>query len=306
MFRHRFKMRFTTDCVVAEFARIPKSYDFGYGFDMTSTSSRALHARTGLTLIELLMATAIMAIMAVALGTLAATAQTSSRITQGHDTATQHARVALERIQRTLHTATANANFPGFAVFDEQIGSWRFPDTLVVWRPESVAANPSGQPLFRELVVFCPDPNQPNRLLEITVPNDNRTTPPLTDTAAWRNELRTLKTSASASRIVLTHLLRAASLDGSGSAQSLRGVVRFRSVVRPSVQQYNDYKVGSVNWQDMAWVQDIYGSQSGLRQSWCSIDLQLMPSENTSSNGLSNESPLPFFGSAALYYQLLK
>jgi type II secretory pathway pseudopilin PulG len=259
-----------------------------------------------MTLIELLMATAIMAIMAAALGTLAMTVQTSSRISQGDDTATQHARVTLERIQRTLHTATTSANFPGFAVIDEQVGPWRFPDTLVVWRPESTAANPSGLPLFRELVVFCPDPNQPSQLLEITAPNDNRPTPPLTDTAAWRNELTTLKTSNSARRIVLSSLLRAASADGSGSSQSMRGAVRFTVAIRPAVQQYNDYQAGGLNWQDMAWVQDIYGSTSGVRQSWCSIELQLLPEESASSTGSSTDSALPFFGSAALYYELVK
>jgi prepilin-type N-terminal cleavage/methylation domain-containing protein len=255
--------------------------------------------RRGLSLIELLIASSIMLLIAGALGMLAMTAQMSAEYGHGHSHATQHARVALERIERTLAGATASEQFPGFAAFNESVGGWDFPDTLVVWHPEGAAVDPEGLPRFDELVIFCPDPAAPNRLLEITLPDDTRTAYAADDTSSWQTALAAIKAANDGERVELTDLLRTAD-PGDGD---LRGAVRFVVTVRPSQAEWADYEGGTIAWDDINWVQDIHGSQAGLRQAWCRLELQLLP-EGIDGKAPSDELALPFFGSAAVYCEL--
>ena len=260
--------------------------------------------RRGLTLAELLITSTVMALIAGGLAALSSTVQISNAHHYGRSLTLQHGRVALQRIQQTLNQAAANEQFPGFVRFAELVGGNSFPDTLVVWSPETAAAAPEGLPLISELVTFCPDPTEPHKLLEIRVPSDNRTVPPLSDTTAWATELAAIKAASDATRVVLTDLLRlAVPTDNSGATYSARPALRFEVSVRPSEQEWSEYEAGSRNWDDISWVQDIYGSQTGLRQSWCRIELQLRPGEV---DDHSTGAAFPLFGSAAVYYTLRK
>lgn len=260
---------------------------------------RPARARSGLSLVELLMAASVMVLVAGALGTLALTAQTTAEYGHGHNLATQHARVCLERIERTLGEATVSEQFPGFASFGHTVGAYDFPDTLVVWHPETAAVDPDGLPRFNELVIFCTDRNQPNRLLEITVPTDTGVAYAASDVAAWRSALASIKADQGAVRVVLTDLLRTAD----GGDGSLRGMVRFTVVVRPTPVQWADYQTGAIAWNEIDWVQDVYGANTGLRQAWCRFELQLLP-EGLDGKPVDGELVLPFFGSAAVYDEL--
>jgi prepilin-type N-terminal cleavage/methylation domain-containing protein len=259
----------------------------------------------GVTLVELLIAATVMSMVAAAIGALAIAVQTSNEHSQGQGTSTQHARIALQRIERTLLEAHASEHFPGFVAFAETVQTWDFPDTLVVWHPNTTPANPDGLPLVSELVIYCPDPAEPNVLLEITVPGDTRTVPPLTNQQTWLQGLPTLKTSSSAIRVRLTDRLRVASVDGTAlDGSSRRGAVRFEVLVRPTPGQWTDFRNGEINWEEIDWVQDLFGSQTGLRQSWCRIELQLLPEVST--EPVSADLAIPYFGSAALYHQLTR
>jgi hypothetical protein len=215
---------------------------------------------------------------------------------------TQHARVSLERITRVVNKAHANDKFPGAAVFATTVSGWRFPDTLVVWKPASQPVNPEGLPLFSELVVFCPDATQPNRLLEITNTADTRPVPALTDTATWASELATLKASTTARKLLLTDLMRTAVL--TAGSPNPRGCVRFEIEQRPTASEWASYKSGTTAWDELSWVQDIYGSQSGLARAWTRIELQVVP--GASAAGVTAQQVLPFLESAAVYYELHK
>ena len=251
------------------------------------------------------MAVSITGIMAGAISALTHAVQVGSAYTQGYGTATQHGRVSLERITRKVREATANENFPGAAVFADLVQSWRFPDTLVVWHPTGLPANPAGLPLYNELVVFCPDPSTPNQLLEITSPSDTRTVPALSDTAGWQTALQSIKTASTSNKVILTSLLRVASVTNNGSSTGQRGCVRFELVRHPTAAEWTSYRAGTLTWQNIAWPQDIYGQQSGLSQSWVRIEMQLVP-DGSSPSGTSAQQAVPFFGSAALYFTLTK
>jgi prepilin-type N-terminal cleavage/methylation domain-containing protein len=260
---------------------------------------------SGMTLLELLIAMSIMVIVAGMLGALAKGVEEGFQYAEGHGLATQHARVVLDRIAAKVREAAANEQFPGVIVLAEMVDSYRFPDTVVVWHPSGAPADPDGLPRYNELVIYCPDRSEPNRLVEITAPSDARTVPPVENQAQWAAEIAAIKTSGASRVVTLTRLMRTASTDGSSSA-SLRGAVRFETRLRPSPAEWNAYKSGSRPWEQLAWVQGIYGSQTGLRQVWLRTELQLMPDDRAAAGETAGSPPSPFLGSAALYYRMRK
>jgi len=256
-----------------------------------------------MTLLELLVAMSVLVLIAGVLGGLAIGVQQGYQYAEQYGLATQHARVVLERITRTVSQATASVHFPGILVIAETHGQWRFPDTLVVWRPAGTAADPNGLPRFNELVIYCPDVQAPNRLLEITVPGDARVTPPPADSAAWRAEITAIRSSFTAQNVVLTELLRTCTVTDTSPPQ-VRGAVRFESRLRPSESEWASYKAGSLQWKDLSWVQYIYGNRAGLRQAWLRMEIQLAIGNSSTGNQADASIVIPFFGSAAVYYRL--
>ncbi len=253
--------------------------------------------RQGITLSELLVAIAVMGLVAVALGALAKAVEQSTGYTRGHETALQYARVAIQRIGRHIEGAHANDQFPGFIVINRPEQGWDFPDMLAVWYPEGAPQAIDSLPLFSELIIYAPDPTQPNRLLEITARTDHRVVPPITSLGAWRSELQSIISSSTARRVVLLENLRTGQVAASGQP---RGNVRFLQRLRPSQSDYGQFQAGTKSWEDLAWAQGIRGTQRGMRQAWCRIELQLIV-DGGANGGMS---VVPYFGSAALYYQL--
>jgi len=260
--------------------------------------------RSGLTLIELLVASAIMGMTVAALAVLAHAVQVGTEYGEGHGEAIQHGRVTLERITRLANEATTSPQFPGFLpLYVEQDGN-RYPDTLVVWHPTGTPVDPEGLPRFNEVVIFCPHAEQPNELIQLTAPDDTRTVPPYDDRTAWLAEVDALKGSESSRQVALTPLVRTASTDGSDTPDKQRACVRFNVRLRPSETELAECTAGEVDWDKLPWVQNIYSSTLGLRQAWLRIELQLMPGSDAQARGMSGQTAIPFFDSAAVYYTL--
>lgn len=260
-------------------------------------------ARRGMTLAELLVSIAVLSIIAGVLGGLATAVQVSAEYGQGHALAVQHTRVAQERIGRALAEAYATGAYPGAVVVYDVVGGWRFPDTLVVWNPAGPPANAAGPPLVNELVLFCPDPSDPRRLLEITAPNDSRAIPlsEQLNGGAWRAAIEALKTADDSRRVVLSNLLRVSQYNGAA-----RGAVRFECERRPSDTAWQAYQGGSVAWEDLVWPQGMVGSEAGMRRVWVRYEWQLMPGETVADKDPGGQQAATFFGSAACYYQMDK
>lgn len=259
-----------------------------------------------MTLLELMIATTILLMVVGALGGLARTAQQGFEYSEGYGAATQHARVVLDRIAQNACQAKANDQFPGCLVVAETVDTYRYPDTLVIWRPSGAAANPTGLPCYNELVIYCPSPGAANQLVEITAPTDTRTVPAVDNASAWQTELATLKKASTSKSVVLSTLLHtcATSTTGGSTSSSMRGAARFETRLRPSAADWASYKAGTVTWMNLPWVQGVYGTQAGLRQTWVRMELQLVPGVDWAASNLAAASAVPFFGSAALYYNL--
>jgi Tfp pilus assembly protein PilW len=259
--------------------------------------------RSGLTFLELLIA---MSLMAMVVGTMIGLVRTSElgfEYSEGYGAATQHARVAIDRITRTIYSATANDQFPGCIVIAETVNSWRYPDTLVIWHPNGNPIDSNGLPRYNELVIYCPQPNNPKQLVEITAPSDTRTVPATTDTATWQTEITAIKTNSQSKVVNITDLLRVCTISTATNAPT-RGALRFETRLKPSQTDWNNYIAKSIAWTDMPWAQSLYGWQMGIRQVWVRMELQLAPLAPNNVANQANQIPVTFFGSAALYYQL--
>lgn len=270
----------------------------------TSCSKRSRCSRQGMTLVELLVASSMLLMLAGVIGGLASAVQTSSSYGQGHAEAAQHARVAIERISRDIRQATAVGDYPGFAVVCDEIGGVVYPDTLLIWSPANgTPSNANGPPLISELVIYCPDPKQPRQLLQIRALQDARTIPldASLNQSPWLETIAAIKTDAQSERVVLTDLLRAGVVKGNAGVP--RSAVRFVQELQPSASEMADYRAGTQTWSDLSWPQGMYGTQSGMRQSWLRLELQLMPGAESRSD-TTGQQATSFLGSATLSYQL--
>lgn len=256
----------------------------------------------GFTLIELLLAIGALTMCIVALGMMARAVEISSEFNQGYGLAALHAQVTFDRISRAVAGAASNASYAGTWVTQATVGSWTFPDTLVVWRPTSgTPANPQGAPLANELVLFCPDPGAPKQLVEITVPADSRALPLPTNASTFKSFIDGLKTESGVQKTLLTDLMRTAT----DSSNTLRGCVRFVVTMNPSDAEINSYRAGTTPWASVPWAQGIWSPNLGMRQVWVRSELQLMPAGIWLVTKTSAQQPVPFFGSAAYCYEVL-
>ncbi len=261
--------------------------------------------RAGLTLVELLISITIITMTVGALGVMGRAVQIASEHNQSYGTATQHARVVLDRLARTVQQAHGNAAYAGAWVVEDVVGSYNFPDTLVVWHPATAAANPDGAPLASELKIFCPDPAAPGQLVEITVPGDSRAVPSPANAATFKTFIVGLKTAAGANKVQLTNLVRVASASASGnSTTQQRGAVRFVVELNPSAAEWVSFEAGTTAWNDLSWPQGIAGPNSGMRHVWVRSEIQLLPAGDWHATGEAAKEPVPFFGSATFCYEL--
>jgi hypothetical protein len=240
----------------------------------------------------------ILTLIAGSLGAVASAVRSSNSYCSGHTQAAQHGRVALTRIEASISQATANENFPGCRVFTTTVSGSTFPDALVVWKPQTTAAAPTGLPRVNELVLYTYNPSAPNELLKIRDTTNTATAPAWSATSSWNTLVSSLKTSNTATRTVITDRLYTAKPDASSSA---RGAIRFLLISGPTDAQVTSYRAGTLAWDDLDWPLDRYGSTSGTRTIVCQTELLI-----DASDGVTTGQIVPFFGSSSCSYQMAK
>lgn len=253
--------------------------------------------RRGMSLVELLVASAVMGLIALGVASLARTVNEGGEYSFSRGASLQHGRVVLERIEQIVRSAAATEKDPGIAVVYDTVGTAKVADTLVVWR---IDANKDKLAQVNELTIFTPDVDKANELIELTASTDVRTVS-LTDISTLRTVITGLKSASNRQKVVLTDLLRTVQLPEEASRR--RGGVLFAAEIRPTVADVASYRGGTITWANLPWPQGIGGARSGLRQSWVRIELQLVPSSDNDESKTDDQT-LPFFGSAALNYEI--
>lgn len=248
--------------------------------------------RKAITLLEILIAVGIAAMILAATAALVKTSEDAFAENAGQAQALQSGHLCLERIRRLFAESFANERFPGARVVDDLAPSGTFPDCLVLWHPDKAPLEPDGLPKVSELIFFYPNPVQPSQLLEVTVPHRTEAAPAYGDSAAWRNLINTVRSDGLRKTVTWSDRLRTFELDG-----KRRGTLRFRIRLRPTFAEWNDTTVG---WQAMAWPQGLFSPQTGLRHVWLSVELQVRARAGDD----SATGAVPLFGSAARMYAL--
>lgn len=261
--------------------------------------SRNTTRKHGLTLAELLVASAVMSILCVGFGTLAVSVQMANAYAQEKNKIGQHARVILLRVEQAIQQAHATESFPGFLPIRYFDSNFDFPQAIAIWTP---TGEPNGDyPLVSELTIFACDPFSPNRLLEIRNPNDTSAAPTSNITSLWRGLVTQLMNDPNSEVVEITDLMRVGQM-----GSNYYGTLRFYSRITPTDTELADARNGNVEWESLNWATSIYSSQSGLRQAWCHFEFQLVPSSDLTTHANLQDKASPFFGSSALYYQVTK
>lgn len=265
---------------------------------------RHRHNRRGLTLAELLITSTVLVMIGGTASTLAYAVYSAHDACKGQTTAAQHARVAIDRIEKAVAGATASESFPACLVVNFSANSYIFPDSLAVWRPAAAPVDPSGLPRVSELVVFSCDPSLPNRLLEMTWPTNSNVTPAASNTIGWRLLIDSFHSGDGVVKNQLTDRLHAATVDTTPLLENVlttrRGMVRFARLMAPSESRFTEYRANQRAWNSLDWPLDMYASQTGMRTVNLQVELQIAGGPD------EQPDPLPFFGSAVLNYTLRK
>jgi prepilin-type N-terminal cleavage/methylation domain-containing protein len=266
-------------------------------FRPTFSSDRSRHAaRRGLSLVEMLMATAICAIVLMGFAAMAETLVAVDNSSSGEMSSLQHGQVALMRIQDHVRLAYVTESFPGFRVHSTTVGTQTYPDLLIIWRPTGTPANPTGKPRVNELVVIGPDPNTPNNLIELRHSSSTTTCPNYSDNAGWTTTLTNMFTSGQ--KTTLTGKLRTAIPADSTSTR--RGCLRFLRLAEPTDAEFSSYRASTIAWSALDWPLDLNSTKAGVRTVTCLFELQLATSDANSINEM-----IPLFGSASRSYEVL-
>lgn len=259
---------------------------------------RRTHFRkSGLTLAELLVASAVMGIICLGFGTLAMSVQMANAYAQEKNQIGQHARVVLLHVERKVQNAHATEAFPGCMPITYVDGSYDFPQAIAVWTPIGEPNN--DYPLVSQLTLFACDPSSPNRLLQISNTADSGVAPALNNPSAWRTLVTNLISASDSEVSEISDQIRAGKI-GSRYYSTLR----FQTRITPTDSELASARSGTSQWEELDWPTSIYSSDSGLRQVWCHFEFQLVPSNDVTTHGSLQDLAVPFFGSSALYYQV--
>ncbi len=257
----------------------------------TASSPRRL-PRRALTLLEILIAMGIAAMIMAATATLVKTSQDAFVANTSQARILQSGRLFLTRVRRLFAESFANELFPGARVIAQASPSGVFPDCLVIWHPGGPPESPDSLPRLKELIFFYPNPRRPNEILEVTVPHLGNPAPAYEDDTAWQSVLASVKLDPLRKSITWCDQLRSVAIDG-----SRRGMLRFAIRMRPTSQEWLDT---AASWESLAWPQGMFSPQTGIRYVRLGIELQIQTDEkDTSANGA-----VPLLASASRKYVL--
>lgn len=262
-------------------------------FNVKFRTRRAL-ARRAFTLAETLVATAIVATMTAALGSLvyaatgAATHVTAVRQTQ------HHGRRSSERLSELIRATYSSRLFPGAVVVNSTSSGQAFSDVLVLWLPLGKPTSPAGRPRIREILFIGPSRSEPGKLMQFRKTSDPTVAPAWNDSAGWTALANSVMNDATVSTEVWTDLLHWAPY-----GPDKRGNVHFATRAAPSNTEWQQYLAGNRTWANLTWSVHGGGSLSGIRTTDVIFEMQLKPPTEQGAS-LQDFDRGVFFGSATI------
>lgn len=267
--------------------------------------------RSGLTLVELLMAATITSLLSIVLGGLVMAVQTAKTHTEGLEDATRQAQAACNRIrfmvsEAGVYQVDGEPTTPGLAVVEHQWSVHDLPDVLVVWSGGrnggmGEAGVQHRRPRVEELLVYAPHPDAPHRLVELAWPGD-RSTIDFRDPDFDRT-IRSLVSSGEGEEVLLSERIRVSLLSGwVGATGAEVGNVRFDLTWTPDDSELSSTAPGTEEWFDLPWIRGVVSPRSGMRQATIRIELQIEPRHGQPSRSETTPIAVPFFGSASYRY----
>lgn len=255
---------------------------------------RHLRLRRGFTLAETLVATAIVATLTAALGSLiysatsAATHVTAVRQTQ------HHGRRCTDRLGDLIRSAHSSRQFPGAIVVTSTSGTTTFSDVLALWMPTGAPQAPTGRPRIREILFIGPSPSDPSKLMQFRRTSDSGIAPTWNDSAGWTALSASVRSDPASATEIWTDLLHRATI-----ATESRGNIHFHARSEPTNQHWQQYLAGTRTWENLSWPMYGGGSQTGVRIVAVTFEMQLEPPTEEGSK-LSAFDRGVFFGAATL------
>jgi len=278
---------------------------------VTSCAVRNQNHRSGLTLVELLMAMAISSILIVALGGIVTATQSAWIHSQGIEDSQAQVTATFDRIkmmvsQAGVYQVSGQPPQVGLAVVTH---SWNYvdiPDTLVVWtggRNGGISDNGTltRLPKMNELLIYTLDPNDPHNLIEVALPES--TTEIDFNSSSFKNTIRTAIKSKNAESALLCNRFKNSQYILSGSPWGpATGILLFEITKTPSDSSLGAVTAGTSSWMNLSWPQGTVSASSGLRQVSVQYEAHIEISERTSLNEVNSTTALPFFGSCSRLY----
>jgi Tfp pilus assembly major pilin PilA len=253
-----------------------------------------------MTLVELMVAASVMSLVAVTLGGLVQAVNTARTYISAMQLASSQGQFTTDRIKSAMqrsgtYRVGSSSTIAGIAV----VWNSDRPETLVVWtggREESLSDQGTLHrlPLANEIVIYTPDPDRAERLVEIVVPSASGTI----DFAASDFETRVRQLIANSDpdqRVTLCDRVRVAA-DGTGKIAA----IRFEMEQSPDNSAISTTAPGTVNWRSLQWYGGISSSSAGLRHVLVRIEMQVL-TDGTPGDPASDIA-MPVFGSASRRY----
>ncbi len=267
---------------------------------------RGLFTRArGITLAEIVMAMMITSLLAVVMGGITSAVQSAREHVEGVEEATMQAEAAIERIRYMTsnigtYEITGEPVTAGIAVVNRAAGLAYVPDVLVIWsggRSGGMAAEGllTTLPKVNELVMYLPDPDSPDTLVEVTIPANSTTID--FRSAGFESAVQTLLISGGLDKAPLCKLLRTVELEG-----SMWGAAWFDVTQTPN-ESALVATPGTSQWNALPWAQGIVSSTSGCRQVTVRVELQVKARSYDNPGVDSSATSIPYFGSASYRYE---
>ena len=269
-------------------------------------SRRGLSLR-GMTLVELMIAMTITAMITVILGGLVLAVHTVREYSEGSEEVVGQTQASFDRIQYMVsqtgvYRVDGRPTVPGIAVVNQTYSDTIVPNILVVWSGGSFGGMSakgvqSRLPLFSELVIYTTDPDDPSQLVEMTFPGDSSSID--FQAADFDATILQYLSSGNPTKTKLYTRIHTISTSSNSAPDSTTiGAVRFDPRFTPSDSDLAATAPLTDDWLTLNWAQGIVATDSGMRQVTIAIELQL----EIIGKGSGNASISPFWGSASYRY----